>query len=125
MSSPVSPVPAQPFAHRPYSDEDDRNDAAFVEESARLLDAEGDQPAFAPPESKTVLKAIRILTSLTLSLSILAVLVLIANKILIESQHYPGFTEYNDYEFYWPTRAGSRAVGVTVFRTLRIAYSTY
>ena len=125
MSSLVSPVATQPLTHRPYSDEDERNDAVSVQESARLLDVEGDQPAYASPESKTVLRATWILTSLTLCLSILSVLLLIANKILVESQHYPGYG-YEDYEFYWPTRAGSRAVGITVYpSTQSMARSTY
>ena len=122
MSSSASPTAITP---RAYSDEDERNDAASIEESAQLLDGEDDQAAYASPESKNFLRATRILTSLILCLSILAVLLLIANKILVESQHYPRYG-YAGYEFYWPTRAGSRAVGVTVcFRAHRKAILTY
>ena len=108
-----SSTAVQPIIYRPYSD-DERNDAAFEQDSVPLLDVENDQPAYALPEFKTVIKATRILTSLTLCFSLLAVMLLIANKILTESQTYPGYG-YPQYELYWPSRAGSRAVGITVF----------
>ncbi|KAL8791166.1 MAG: hypothetical protein Q9195_006005 [Heterodermia aff. obscurata] len=114
---------AQPVTYHPYSD-DERNDAASEQESAPLLDLEGDQPvSAASPESKTVMKATRILTSLTLCFSILAVMLLIANKILTERENNPGYG-YPMYQLYWPTRAGSRAVGITaVFSIIISAYN--
>ena len=107
-----SPAAAQPATYRPYSD-DERNDAASEQESAPLLDFENDRPAHGSPESKTVMKATRILTSLTLCFSVLAVMLLIANKVFKETENYPGYG-YPTYQLFWPTRAGSRAVGVTV-----------
>ena len=97
---------------RPYSDEDERNDAASEEESAPLLDTEDDQQAVPPSTSKRLSKAIWILTLLTLCFSILAAMLLVANKILTGAQESAGYG-YPGYEFYWPTRAGSRAVGIT------------
>lgn len=102
---------SQPLAHRAYSFDDERDDQASDEESAPLLDVQSDQPARAIKESPSTIKATHILTSLTLIFSVLAVMLLIANKILTEAQEYAHYTEY---EFYWPTRAGSRAVGITV-----------
>ena len=118
-----SSTATQPATYGPYSD-DERNDAAPEQDSVPLLEVENDQPAYASPESKTVMKATRILTSLTLCFSLLAVMLLIANKILVENQTYPGYG-YPQYQLYWPSRAGSRAVGITVFLTIPTSHYRY
>ena len=109
-----SSAASQPLPYRDDPGDDERNDARSDEEFAPLIDTESYQPADAAANSKTALKAIRILTALTLCFSVLAVMLLIANKILVHTQHYDHWNG-GGYEFYWPTRRGSRAVGVTVW----------
>ena len=105
-ASPPPPESTQPLAHRRYSI-DERNDEVSDEDSAPLISP--DTPSFAAKEeSSSATKATRILTALTLTCSTLAIILLVANKILLDNDRRV------NYELYWPTRAGSRAVGITV-----------
>lgn len=109
-----SSAATQPIPYRDDPGDDERGDARSEEEFAPLLDTGSYQSANAAANSKTALKAIRILTALILCFSLLAVMLLIANKILVQIQHYD-YSNGGGYELYWPTRRGSRAVGVTVW----------
>ena len=105
---PPNRAPTQPSRYRDESFDERRNDQALDNDNAPLLYNKDDQPAWSMSKPPKNIKAIRVLTALTLTSSVLAAMVLVALRIYDEQE------TWGDYGLKWPTRAGSRAVGITV-----------
>ena len=115
-SSPSNQASSSPQRYRDDSFDEQRNDQVADNDEAPLLDTRSSQSVWSMGHQPKDIKTIRVLTALCLTSSVLAAIVLVALRIFaifVEQE-----SRYRSYELQWPTRAGSRSVGITVIKPL-------
>ena len=112
MSTPPTETSTRQSRYRDDPIDEQRNDEVTDNDTAPLLNGERDERAHVSEQKFSIEKKIRFLTAFTLTLSILAAILLVVLRILTIK------LDWRDFELYWAARAGSRATTSLAFRTI-------